>query len=369
MGKMDPILLLLIGLALVAMTVLWIFSIFMTARLARQGRRRRWPWVLLAVMLGFVPGGPVCLGIGYMAGSYRRCRIFWVLLQVAMAAAVVLGGVTFLPKMMGWSLIADLAMLLAAPALALLPVIVLAMLGPAESPQADQAAGGALVQAVKVHKTYRLGKRHLHVLRGVSLTVAPGEFVAILGASGSGKSTLLHALGLLDSIDSGRIVLDGMAGEELTGAQRDRIRCQTVGFIFQLYHLLPELNVLENTLLPVKTSVGPLGWLAVRGRARKRAMEILGELGLSDRLRHRPKELSGGEQQRVAIARALINSPKILLADEPTGNLDSHTGGQILKLLKRLNTETGQTIVMVTHDQALAAAANRIVHLRDGKIR
>jgi lipoprotein-releasing system ATP-binding protein len=202
----------------------------------------------------------------------------------------------------------------------------------------------------------------------VSLSVKCGEFLAILGASGSGKSTLLHLMGLLDVMDRGSLVLDGADSRSLTTSQRDRIRSLDIGFVFQFYHLLPELSVLENVMLPAMTANRPLGWLANRRAARQRALEIIDHVGLSERVKHRPKQLSGGEQQRVAIARALMNSPKLLLADEPTGNLDSKTGGQIIKLLKQLNQETRQTVVMVTHDASLAALADRIVHLRDGRL-
>ncbi|HET6430512.1 MAG TPA: ABC transporter ATP-binding protein, partial [Phycisphaerae bacterium] len=168
--------------------------------------------------------------------------------------------------------------------------------------------------------------------------------------------------------DRGEVLLDGVDAASLPAQRRNRIRCRDVGFVFQFYHLLPELNVLDNVLLPARTRVGVLQWPRLAPQARKQAMELLDRLGLSDRLKHRPRELSGGEQQRVAIARALINRPRLLLADEPTGNLDSRTGTQILKLIKQLNDDTGQTIVMVTHDQALADMADRVLHLRDGKL-
>ncbi|MCD4699150.1 MAG: ABC transporter ATP-binding protein [Phycisphaerae bacterium] len=222
-----------------------------------------------------------------------------------------------------------------------------------------------VIDAHGLHKSYRMGRVDLNVLRGVSLSVRHGEFVAVVGASGSGKSTLLHILGLLDEPDKGGLVLDDNDAAKLSCRRRNRIRCRDIGFIFQFYHLLGELNVLENVVLPAKVDSSVIGWIGRRRRTRAQAFELLERLGLKDRHRHRPKELSGGERQRVAIARALINSPKILLADEPTGNLDSKTGRRIMELLKTFN-QSGQTIVMVTHDTDLAASANRIVHLRDG---
>jgi ABC-type lipoprotein export system ATPase subunit len=224
------------------------------------------------------------------------------------------------------------------------------------------------VEVQGLHKTYRLGKVDLHVLRGVSLQVPTGEFVSVVGASGSGKSTLLHLIALLDRPDKGSIILDGADVGKLSSTARNRIRCRDVGFVFQFYHLLGELNVLENAMLPAKVNSSLAGWISRRGGARRRAMEILDRLGLKDRLKHRPKELSGGERQRVAIARALMNAPKLLLADEPTGNLDSRTGRQIMEVLKHFNKEGKQTILMVTHDASLADQTNRIIHLRDGRL-
>ena len=219
-----------------------------------------------------------------------------------------------------------------------------------------------------LHKSYRLGRTHLHVLRGVSFTVEPKEFVAVVGASGSGKSTLLHLIGLLDRIDKGAIKLEGVDIAHLPQRKRNRTRCRDVGFVFQFYHLLPELSVLENTLLPAKVDESVLGWLSHRSARRRAAIEMLERVGLGERMKHRPKELSGGERQRVAIARALMNRPKFLLADEPTGNLDSRTGKQILQVLKTASRDIGQTVVMVTHDAAIAAAADSVLHLQDGKL-
>ena len=226
----------------------------------------------------------------------------------------------------------------------------------------------AAVRVENLHKSYRLGKVDLHVLRGVSFDVPDGQFVAIVGASGSGKSTLLHLIGLLDRPDKGQVTLEGIAADTLSSARRNAIRCRDVGFVFQFYHLLGELTVLENVLLAPMTDASISGWLSRRSPSRKAALDILDRLGLSGRLYHKPKELSGGERQRVAIARALINNPKVLLADEPTGNLDSRTGREIIDVLREFNKKQNQTILMVTHDQSLAAAADRVLHLRDGKL-
>ncbi|MFZ4750975.1 MAG: ABC transporter ATP-binding protein [Phycisphaerales bacterium] len=226
-----------------------------------------------------------------------------------------------------------------------------------------------LLEAEHVKKTYRLGRVDVPVLRGASITVDEGEWVAIVGSSGSGKSTLLHLLGGLDrpDADSGPV---RFAGEELNrfGARRENLyRNRDVGFVFQFYHLLPELTVLENAMLPALVGLSRVRWISDRAALRKRAAELLETCGLSHRLGHRPAELSGGERQRVAIARALINKPRVLLADEPTGNLDIHTGGGILDLLAERHAE-GLTMVMVTHDAAVAARAQRRVRIVDGRV-
>ena len=226
-----------------------------------------------------------------------------------------------------------------------------------------------MIDVRQLSKSYRMGRVDLHVLKQVSLSVAPGEFVAVVGASGSGKSTLLHLIGLLDRPDAGSIALDGVDAAHLSARRRNRVRRGDVGFVFQFYHLLGELNVLENVLIARMTGTSMLRWPAGSCEARRAARELLGMLGLGDRLGHRPRELSGGERQRVAIARALVNHPRILLADEPTGNLDRATGGEILNVLKHFHIDRGQTIVMVTHDQAIADRADRIIHLVDGRIR
>ena len=219
-----------------------------------------------------------------------------------------------------------------------------------------------------LHKSYRMGRTQLHVLRGVSFAVPEGQFAAVVGASGSGKSTLLHLAGLLDRPDKGALHLGGQDAATLSAARRNRMRCRDIGFVFQFYHLLPELNVLENVLLPARTDASLFAWASRRRDARERSLALLDELGLSDRLRHRPKELSGGERQRVAIARALINHPRVLLADEPTGNLDSKTGLAIMNVLRRFHKQFNQTVLMVTHDLSLAEQADRVLHLRDGHL-
>lgn len=225
-----------------------------------------------------------------------------------------------------------------------------------------------ILQAEGIFKSYRMGATRLEVLKGVDLSVRNGEFVAIVGASGSGKSTLLHILGTLDVSDKGRVRFQDRDLAGLNGRELNKFRNKKVGFVFQFYHLLDELNVLENVTLPAMAGVSTLGWLRSRSRAKKRAKVLLQRLGLAERLRHRPYQLAGGERQRVAIARALVNEPELLLADEPTGNLDSVTGNGILKVLEELN-RTGQTIVMVTHDSRIAERAHRIVTLADGKIK
>ncbi|MBP8304099.1 MAG: ABC transporter ATP-binding protein [Phycisphaerae bacterium] len=220
-----------------------------------------------------------------------------------------------------------------------------------------------------ITKSYRMGASLVTVLKGTDLQVRTGEFLAIVGASGSGKSTLLHILGGLDRPDRGRVQFEQ---EDLSGFGARRLnafRNQTVGFVFQFYHLLDELSVVENVCLPAMVSRSILGWLlGARRKATQRAMEVLDQMGLAARVRHKPWQLSGGERQRVAIARALMNRPRLLLADEPTGNLDSVTGNGILAVLEALN-RSGQTIVMVTHDPHVAARAGRVVTLADGQIR
>ena len=226
----------------------------------------------------------------------------------------------------------------------------------------------ALLSAQGVHKTYMLGRVRVPVLKGASLAVRPGEYLVITGSSGSGKSTLLHILGALDIPTRGTVQFEGRDLFRSGSGVRERFRNRKVGFVFQFYHLLPELNILENVMMPRLVSHSWWGWHLAKGRARRDAQEILERVGLAERIRHRPAELSGGERQRVALARALVNRPTLLLADEPTGNLDSVIGGEILDLLVEFN-QAGQTVVMVTHDAQVAARAHRQVHLLQGVIR
>ncbi|MEJ5967577.1 ABC transporter ATP-binding protein [Flavonifractor porci] len=210
-----------------------------------------------------------------------------------------------------------------------------------------------------VNKSYRMGENSLHVLKNVSLQVERGEFVSILGASGSGKSTLMNIIGCMDTLDTGRYTIDGISVEQSDPDVLAAIRNEKIGFIFQKYHLIPKYSVLQNVMMP----------LLIRGTDRKsaqeKAEEILEMVGLEQRKIHKPNELSGGQQQRVAIARALITHPAVLLADEPTGALDSQTGREILDLFRALNRQ-GNTIIQITHDSNVAKVGNRILTLRDG---
>ena len=219
-----------------------------------------------------------------------------------------------------------------------------------------------LLVARGVSKTYQIGKRALEVLKGVNVVVEPGDFLALRGASGAGKSTLLHLLGGLDSPTAGEIWFEGRNLATLSEAQLAQFRNAKVGFVFQAYHLLPELDAVENVCLPARMAREPAGIVA------RRARELLGRVGLGDRTDHRPFELSGGEQQRVAIARALIRNPALLLADEPTGNLDSHTGQGIIDLLCELRAEGNTTLIIATHDAKVAARAPRVIELVDGQV-
>jgi len=224
-----------------------------------------------------------------------------------------------------------------------------------------------ILKAEGIYKSYRMGATKVTVLKGVDLAVKKGEFVAIVGASGSGKSTLLHIMGALDKPDKGFVKFEGRDLSRHSSGELNRFRNKMVGFVFQFYHLLDELSVLENVFLPVMAGKSVVGWLGCRRWAKSRAKELLEQFGLSQRTKHKPYQLSGGERQRVAIGRALMNEPRLLLADEPTGNLDSATGNGILEVLEKLNS-LGQTIVMVTHDERIARRAGRIVTLVDGKI-
>jgi lipoprotein-releasing system ATP-binding protein len=225
-----------------------------------------------------------------------------------------------------------------------------------------------LLSAVGVHKAYRKDKMEVPVLNGVELEVRAGEFLSVVGASGSGKSTLLHLLGTLDQPDKGSIFLQGERIDNQPAEKRDALRNQTFGFIFQFYHLLPELSALENVLMPQMIAHSVWGWLSNSRALKKRALELLERVGLGHRVKHKPRELSGGEMQRAAIARALVNRPRVLLADEPTGNLDAKAGGEIVQLLGDLNRQDGLTIIMVTHNMELASVTDRVVKLVAGRV-
>ncbi len=229
-------------------------------------------------------------------------------------------------------------------------------------------APAVLMQAINLSKTYRKGKHEIPVLRGVNFEVQRGELVSIIGQSGSGKSTLLHLMATLDRPDDGEIWFDGRRIDNLPARHRDRLRNRQLGMIFQFYHLLPELTALENVLAPLMISHGFWRYRLQKRKLVARATALLETVGLGHRLKHRPRELSGGEMQRAAIARALASEPELLLADEPTGNLDGHTGQGIMELLRSLNTQANLTIVMVTHDTAIASQADRVVQLVDGRV-
>jgi lipoprotein-releasing system ATP-binding protein len=225
-----------------------------------------------------------------------------------------------------------------------------------------------IISAKAIQKTYTTGEHKVRVLRGAGLTATEGEFVSVIGQSGSGKSTILHVIGLLDSPDVGEVLYEGKRIDNLSESARDLLRNRVFGFIFQFYHLLPELSLLENVMAPQMIRHSMWSYWNHRREIKQQALELLDEVGLSHRIKHRPSELSGGELQRGAIARALITKPRILLADEPTGNLDAETGAEIMSLLKKLNEDSKLTIVMVTHDEAIANQAHRIVRLKEGRI-
>ena len=219
-----------------------------------------------------------------------------------------------------------------------------------------------MLKAENLYKIYKDGKISLEVLKGINLEVKGGEALCIIGPSGAGKSTLLHLLGGLDEPSKGKVFFEGEELYHIPEEQRAKIRNERIGFVFQFYHLLPEFSALENVLLPAL--IDRTAFL----EAKKRAEELLRLVGLQARMNHKPSQLSGGEQQRVAIARTLINDPDIIFCDEPTGNLDSRQGGQIVELLRNLNQEQGKTLVIVSHEEKIAGMANRIVHIRDGKL-
>jgi len=219
-----------------------------------------------------------------------------------------------------------------------------------------------VIEAVEVARTYELDGVSVPALRGVSLTIADGDYLAIIGPSGSGKSTLMHLLGALDRPTSGKLLINGKDIVSLSAPEMAQLRNETIGFVFQAFHLLPRTSALDNVALPLVYR-----GLGARER-RKRALSTLERVGLGHRVNHRPNQLSGGEQQRVAIARALVTEPTVLLADEPTGNLDSATGQAVLELLEQLNSESGVALVMVTHDRDIATRARRQIAMRDGEI-
>lgn len=232
---------------------------------------------------------------------------------------------------------------------------------PAEMP-GGMAGGGPIIVASNVHKTYAAEGQPVHALRGVSLSVDRGEMVSIMGPSGCGKTTLLNCLSGLEVIDEGEITIEGSPIQTMPDNVRTDYRARRMGFVFQFYNLLPVLTAVENVEMPLLLSgVRP-------GEARRRAMEALETLSLGDWARHRPAQLSGGQRQRVTIARALVNNPTIVWGDEPTGDLDSTTADQIMRLMEQLNEERGQTFIIVTHDQGVGARAHRTIHMRDGEI-
>jgi lipoprotein-releasing system ATP-binding protein len=238
-----------------------------------------------------------------------------------------------------------------------------------EKPRVDARHGaGKHLAAHDLVKSYRKGRHLVPVLLGVDLEVRPREFVAVVGQSGSGKSTLLHLLGTLDAPDGGEISFDGRRIDNLPVAERDRLRNRSFGMIFQFYHLLPELTTIENVLVPLMIAEGAISYWRNKRQHFERARRLLETVGLQHRLSHKPHELSGGEMQRAAIARALIARPRVLLADEPTGNLDRQNGQEILRILRTLNRRENVTIVMVTHDTGLAEQADRIVRLAEGRV-
>jgi lipoprotein-releasing system ATP-binding protein len=245
------------------------------------------------------------------------------------------------------------------------------------SDEVESAGGGRkahlgivdpMITATGIVKSYRKHKTSVPVLNGVDFVAARGRVTAIIGQSGSGKSTLLHLLGTLDKPDAGEIAFDGQRIDCLSARDRDAFRNQQLGMIFQFYHLLPELTLLENVLAPAMIGSGVLSYWRNRRSIHQRAKHLIDLVGLSHRMKHRPRELSGGEMQRTAIARALITNPSLLLADEPTGNLDHESGQTILSILKELNRQHGLTIVMVTHDESIAQQCDSVVRLKDGKV-
>ena len=235
-----------------------------------------------------------------------------------------------------------------------------------------QKSTQAVLKAEAIERSFRIGDRDLGVLFGVDMELAPGERLGLVGSSGAGKSTLLHTLGLLDRPTSGKVLIEGVDAWALSPVQRAQVRNHRIGFVFQMYHLLPELSAVENVILP--GMIDPAGFLGLGGRKRKRmlkekASELLDSFGLGDRLKHRPSQLSGGERQRVSIARALILDPPLLIADEPTGNLDSSTGQKILDIIFAEQERRTLSLLLVTHDATVAGRCDRVLHMVDGLMR
>jgi lipoprotein-releasing system ATP-binding protein len=245
---------------------------------------------------------------------------------------------------------------------------------PAAEPRDPQGPIPAIAQRAPVlsvrglRRSYKVGERTLEILHGIDLDLRPGELVALVGSSGAGKSTLLHILGLLDKPTEGQVNVLAQDAWARSTAERARLRNQEIGFVFQFYHLLPELTALENALLPAMISESRLSWTRTRKRYEDRARELLDRFGMTPRLAHRPPQLSGGERQRVAMARALLHDPRILLADEPTGNLDSATGEKVLQLLFEEQERRELTMVLVTHDERIAELCRRTLYMEDGQI-
>jgi lipoprotein-releasing system ATP-binding protein len=232
----------------------------------------------------------------------------------------------------------------------------------------EKAMTQKLLKAQNIHKVYKEDGGTLHVLKGVDMEVAEGEIVTILGASGAGKSTLLHILGLLDTPTQGHVYFRGQDLQSLSPAQKALVRNKNFGFVFQFYHLLPELDAMENVLLPSMVMNSTLGWCKRRNELKERAEKIIRSVDLWPRRKHKPKALSGGEKQRIAIARALMNEPDILFCDEPTGNLDSKTSDEVVTLLWNINKETGMAFVIVTHNPNLARKSGRVLQMVDGRL-
>ena len=230
------------------------------------------------------------------------------------------------------------------------------------------AAGETILAARGIKRSFAVGERRLEVLHGVDIALRRGELLGLMGASGAGKSTLLHVIGLLDEPTEGEVLIDGASAWKLPTDQRARLRNERIGFVFQFYHLLPELDAVENVCLPAMIRLSALGWRARRKELRARAEETLARFGLGARLRHRPAQLSGGERQRVAIARALFLDPAVVIADEPTGNLDSATGERVLDLLLAEQRSRGLSLLLVTHDERIAARCERVVRMEDGRV-